>query len=61
MVRFMYLTQATYKRIEQLCDEHKIKSINKLCNNAGVAQSTVFNLASGKTENPRFIIAIKNL
>ena len=40
----MFLSQATYKRIEQLCDSHNIRSINKLCNDAGVSQSTVYDL-----------------
>lgn len=54
----MTLTQATYKRIEKLCEQHHI-SINKLCTNAGIAQSTVCNLSSNRTLNPGSLLILR--
>ena len=59
MVIFMFLSQATYKRIEQLCDSHNISSINKLCNDAGVSQSTVYDLTDGTTKNPGSLLILR--
>lgn len=54
----MTLTQATYKRIEKLCDENNL-SINALCINAGVSQSTVTNLSSNRTKNPGSLLLLR--
>lgn len=48
------LTYATYLRVEQLCDEKNI-SINKLCERAGVNQSTFSNYASDRTFNTSLV------
>lgn len=58
VVMIMTLTQATYKRIENLCDEYNL-TINGLCTLAGVAQSTVYNLASNKTTNPGSLLILR--
>lgn len=55
----MFLSQATYKRIEQLCLEKNFRSINNLCNEAGVAQSTVYNLTDGSTHNPSSLLILR--
>jgi len=55
----MFLSQATYKRIEQLCNSHNFRSINKLCNDAGVSQSTVYNLTDGSTKNPGSLLILQ--
>ena len=57
----MYLNKATYERIEELCNLHKIRSVNNLCTKAGVSQSTVYNLIDGTTKNPRFSTNIEDL
>lgn len=54
----MTLTQATYKRIERICYENNL-SINGLCLKAGVAQSTVYNLASNRTINPSSLLILR--
>ena len=59
MVIWMYLNKATYERIEQLRNQYKIRSINKLCNDAGVQQSTVYNLIDGTTENPGSLLVLR--
>lgn len=46
----MSLTYATYLRIIELCDERNI-SVNKLCERAGVSQSTLSNYSSDRTTN----------
>ena len=55
----MYLSEATYQRIQQLCDQKQIRSINKLCNDAGVSQSTVYNLTDGTTTNPGSLLILR--
>lgn len=59
MVIYMFLSEATYKRIEQLCDLNNIRSINKLCYDSGVSQSTVYNLINGSTENPGSLMILR--
>ena len=39
-------------RLTQLCEERKI-TINKLATLSGITQSTVENIMSGKTKNPK--------
>ena len=39
-------------RLTQLCEERKI-TINKLATLSGITQSTVENIISGKTKNPK--------
>lgn len=39
-------------RLTRLCEERKI-TINKLANLSGITQSTVENIMSGKTKNPK--------
>lgn len=39
-------------RLTQLCEERKI-TINKLATLSGITQSTVENIMSGKTRNPK--------
>lgn len=39
-------------RLTRLCDEKKI-TINKLATLSGITQSTVENIMSGKTKNPK--------
>ncbi len=39
-------------RLTQLCEERKI-TINKLTTLSGITQSTVENIMSGKTKNPK--------
>lgn len=39
-------------RLTRLCEERKI-TINKLANLSGITQSTVENIISGKTKNPK--------
>ena len=39
-------------RLTQLCEERKI-TINKLATLSGITQSTVENILSGKTKNPK--------
>jgi len=39
-------------RLTQLCEERKI-TINKLATISGITQSTVENIMSGKTKNPK--------
>ena len=39
-------------RLTQLCDEKNI-TINKLATLSGITQSTVENIMSGKTKNPK--------
>lgn len=39
-------------RLTRLCDERKI-TINKLATLSGITQSTVENIMSGKTRNPK--------
>lgn len=55
----MYLNKATYQRIQQLCDQKQFRSMNHLCNEAGVSQSTVYNLADGTTENPGSLLVLR--
>lgn len=40
------------KRLHQLCEERKI-TVNKLATLSGITQSTVENIMSGKTTNPK--------
>lgn len=40
------------KRLHQLCAERKI-TVNKLATLSGITQSTVENIMSGKTTNPK--------
>lgn len=39
-------------RLSRLCEERKIK-VNKLATLSGITQSTVENIMSGKTKNPK--------
>ncbi len=48
----MTYSEAIILRLWQLCRERNI-TINKLANQSGVTQSTVENIMSGKTKNPK--------
>lgn len=48
----MTYSDAVIKRLTELCDEKKI-TINKLATLSGITQSTVENIISGKTKNPK--------
>ena len=55
----MYIGEAVRRRIIGLCDERGV-SINYLCNQSGVTQSTVNNIISGRN-NSATISTIKKL
>lgn len=55
----MNVGQAVQARILELCKEHKI-SVNKLCGQSGVTQSTVNNIISGRNKGTN-ISTIKKL
>ena len=55
----MTVGEAVRQRITQLCQERDI-SINKLCSNSGVTQSTVNNIISGRN-NSATVSTIKKL
>ncbi len=55
----MTISQATAKRIIELCNERGI-TVNKLSTQSGVTQSTVNDIISGTTQNPG-ICTIKKL
>ena len=46
------MTYSDVIRLTQLCDEKNI-TINKLATLSGITQSTVENIMSGKTKNPK--------
>lgn len=48
----MTLQEAVAKRIIEFCHERNITP-NKLCTNAGVIQSTVNSIFSGRSQNPK--------
>ena len=48
----MTYSDAIVKRLTELCSEKGI-TINKLATLSGITQSTVENIVSGKTKNPR--------
>lgn len=48
----MTYSDAIIKRLTYLCSERNI-TINKLATLSGITQSTVENLMSGKTKNPK--------
>lgn len=48
----MTYSDAVIKRLTELCDEKNI-TINKLATLSGITQSTVENIISGKTKNPK--------
>lgn len=48
----MTYSDAVIKRLTKLCDEKNI-TINKLATLSGITQSTVENIISGKTKNPK--------
>ncbi len=48
----MTYSDAIIKRLTELCNERNI-TINKLATLSGITQSTVENLISGKTKNPK--------
>lgn len=54
----MTLTQATYSRIQQISNSNNL-TITGLCDKAGVAQSTVWNLASNKTKSPNSLLILR--
>lgn len=48
----MTYSDVIIKRLQGLCAERKI-TVNKLATQSGITQSTVENLMSGKTKNPK--------
>lgn len=48
----MTYSDAIIKRLTQLCKEREI-TVNKLATLSGITQSTVDNLMTGKTRNPK--------
>jgi Predicted transcriptional regulator len=48
----MTYSEAIIKRLTELCSERNI-TINKLATLSGITQSTVENIMSGKTKNPK--------
>ena len=48
----MTYSDAVIKRLTELCTEKNI-TINKLATLSGITQSTVENIMSGKTKNPK--------
>ena len=46
----MTICEAVKLRIYQLCDEHNI-SVNKLCIQSGVSQSTINNVVNGRNNS----------
>lgn len=46
----MTIGEAVKLRIYQLCDEHNI-SVNKLCIQSGVSQSTINNVVNGRNNS----------
>ena len=48
----MTYSEAIILRLWQLCQERNM-TINKLANQSGITQSTVENIMSGKTKNPK--------
>lgn len=48
----MTYSQAIIQRLTKLCSERNI-TINKLATLSGITQSTVENIMSGKTKNPK--------
>ncbi len=48
----MTYSDVIIKRLNDLCDEREI-TINKLSTLSGITQSTVENIISGKTKNPK--------
>ena len=49
---FMTYSDAVIQRLTALCTERNI-TINKLASLSGITQSTVENIMSGKTKNPK--------
>lgn len=48
----MTYSDAVIKRLTELCSEKNI-TVNKLATLSGITQSTVENIMSGKTKNPK--------
>ena len=48
----MTYSDAVIKRLTELCTERNI-TVNKLASLSGITQSTVENIVSGKTKNPK--------
>lgn len=48
----MTYADAIIKRLSEICTEKKI-TINKLATLSGITQSTIENIMSGKTKNPK--------
>ena len=48
----MTYSQVIIKRLEQLCQDHNITT-NKLATLSGITQSTLEDIMSGKTKNPK--------
>lgn len=54
----MKLNEAISKKINSICKENKI-SINKLADISCLTQSTVQNLATGKSKNPKVLTIVR--
>lgn len=55
----MTIREAVSQRIYDLCNANDI-TVNKLCTNAGVTQSTIDSILKGKSKNPG-VCTIKRL